>query len=54
MHRARKEIDVSGSKYEVRAVIVLVLVGAFFLIGGNPADESHAELSMPAQIGAAR
>jgi len=45
---------VSRSRYELGAVIVLVLVGALCLIGGNPADESHAELSTPAQIGAWR
>jgi hypothetical protein len=52
--RAREEFEVCKSKYEVRALIALLLVGAFSLVWGGAPDESYAELSAPSQIDVAR
>jgi hypothetical protein len=52
--RARKEFEVSRSKFEVAALIVLVLVGALVLISSRSPDDSVAELSTPPQMDSAR
>ena len=52
--RASEELEVCKSRYELNALIALLLVGAFSLVWGGAPDESYAELSEPSQIDVAR